>query len=280
MINVVIMASGEGSNALALIDQANKLTHVKVRLVIVDNPHSAILKSKINVPIVLIEKQKNQSRDSHEESVLKLLKRDDWIFLAGYRRLLSNQFVKQFKNKIVNIHPSLLPQYPGLHAYERAYHDKVLKHGATVHFVDSGIDTGAVIDTISFDGPFHGETIGDFIARGKQHEWELYRSVLMKLEQDLTLKPKLKVYFLTTKDEKIIQVFFIDGGDPSVLCDHLDQQLSTIPPDMDPMQQLVVRTFRPGVTDNTGMVVRELTGAHRAYSGLAWVQQNSSIPVD
>lgn len=68
------------------------------------------------------------------------------IVLAGYLEILSPEFVNQFQNRIINIHPSLLPDFPGLHSIERAYEAGIKKSGITVHFVDEGVDTGPIIE--------------------------------------------------------------------------------------------------------------------------------------
>lgn len=280
MIKIALMASGEGSNALALIDEAKKCHNVEISKLIVDNPQAKIAAQKLAIETIIVPRKRNESRSRHEERILANLDDIDWIFLAGYKRLLSKTILTQFPKRIVNIHPSLLPDFPGLHAYERAYEAKHPRCGATVHFVDEGMDTGAIIDQIKFLGAQAGETVGDFISRGKTNEWKLYRKVLRTLDSQGSLKAKCDVALLKTRDEKVMQLFFLSGGDASVLHDKIDQELVINPRKLDQSEKLMVRTFLPGVTDNTALSVRELCHAQSAHSALAWWDDGRSIPVE
>lgn len=150
---IAIFASGNGSNAMALIQSAKKLKNVKVELVLSDKKSAAVLgKAQAeNVKTYLIEK--TTDRAHHENEILNILREHqiDWIFLAGYMRLLSAHFLKEFsalhqgQARIVNIHPSLLPAYPGADSIARAFQDQVSESGVTLHYVDEGMDTGKII---------------------------------------------------------------------------------------------------------------------------------------
>ena len=280
MISIAVMASGEGSNALALIDESKKLLDVNISKIIVDNPNAAIINRAGNTPVIIEAKKKDESRSDHEKRILKHLGDVDWIFLAGYRRLLSRNFVNTFKRRIINIHPSLLPKYPGLNAYEQMFNSNDLRCGASVHFVDEGMDTGPIIAQTTYEPPRSNETLGDFVARGKTHEWQLYRQVIKELDKNKTLTIKRDAAFLITKDERIMQLFFLTGGDASVLNDPIDQELLINPREFNQTANLMVRTFLPGVTDNTALSVKELTNAQSAHSALAWWDDGRSIPVE
>lgn len=284
MIHIALMASGEGTNALALIDESMKLKNVLIRTLIVDRKSASITqklkKQYPQIKLEIIEKKKNESGKEHELRILETLTDIDWIFLAGYKRLLTTTLLQKFKRKIINIHPSLLPAYPGLHAYERAFSDKNGNNGITVHFVDEGMDTGPIIEQAAIEAPKTGETIGDFMSRGKVREWELYRSVLRTLDSKGSLKAKRDIAVLETRDEKIMQVFFIAGGEAKLLCDLVDQTLKINPRKFNQSQSLMVRTFLPGVTDNTALSVKELCSAQSVHSALAWWDDGDAIPVE
>lgn len=152
-VNVAIFASGTGSNAMALINKSKSLPEVEISFVLSDKASAAVLdKAKAEgVKTYLIEKK--QDKATHEKEILQVLKEHqvDWILLAGYMRLISADFLKTFASwhggasQIVNIHPSLLPAYPGVDSIVRAFNDKISETGITLHLVDEGMDTGAVL---------------------------------------------------------------------------------------------------------------------------------------
>lgn len=116
-----------------------------------DNPEGYILNraKKANIPTHIIDCHGYKSKFPKEEqaSLAKLLKSldVDLICLAGFMRLIGTALLSEFPNRILNIHPSLLPCYPGLHAWEQAINDQATESGCTVHYVDSGMDTGEII---------------------------------------------------------------------------------------------------------------------------------------
>lgn len=185
--NIAIFASGNGSNAIELIKHAKKLNFT-IACLICDNPHAGILKKEIPIPIHLIEKTK--SKKEHEREILKTLERYqvNWIFLAGYMRILSEDFIAKFTHKhpthahsrIINIHPSLLPKYQGLHAYERSFANNDQFGGITIHYVDAGIDTGEMILQGKFERK-NEDTITDYIKRGQELEHGLYPKILERV---------------------------------------------------------------------------------------------------
>ena len=280
MIRIALMASGEGSNALALIAEAKKCRNLEIVRIIVDRATAPMIAKKWDIPIEVIEKEKSETRNEHEKKILSRLKDIDWIFLAGYKRLLTKTLLSAFPQKIINIHPSLLPDFPGMNAYERAF---VLKHprcGASVHFVDEGIDSGAIIDQVQFSPPLAGEVLSDFSARGKSHEWKLYCQILRRLDKTGKLNIKRDVAMLVTQDEKVMQIFFLTGGDAALLYDRINQKMIINPRHLDQNKKLFVRTFLPGVTDNTASSVKELTRAQSAHTGLAWWEDETPPRVE
>lgn len=185
-----IMASGSGSNAENLILASRKLG-ANLSCLVCDQPSAGVLDrcKRMDVKTLVIEKL--SSKKSHEEAILQTLKAQEvnWLLLAGYMRLLSEDFLSNFYDpvkkrcQVVNIHPSLLPEYPGLNSYQRAFEDKVEKSGATVHFVDAGIDTGPVIEQAAFKRD-DGDDLASFTAKGLALEHKLYARVLEKILKD------------------------------------------------------------------------------------------------
>lgn len=142
-----IFISGTGSNMTALLEKQN-LAHVA--LIVSSNLNAYGLKraKRRSIPTVIFN-TKDAKRDgeiSNWKDLIETLKglNIDGIMLAGFMKILPQEFVQAFEGKIFNIHPSILPDYPGVNSIERAFADK--KHtGATVHLVDEGIDTGKVL---------------------------------------------------------------------------------------------------------------------------------------
>jgi len=150
IMEVAILASGRGSNFQSIIDASNRgeLPNANVKLLIVNNKEAyAIERAKNNnIPYYIVESE-NKKRTDFDLEMLEILNKNkiDIIVLAGFMRILSKQFVNKYKNKIINIHPSLLPLFPGAHAHRETIKAGVSESGCTVHFVDHGVDTGPVI---------------------------------------------------------------------------------------------------------------------------------------
>lgn len=145
-----ILLSGRGSNfeAIAANIEQRKLPGARIAVVISNRPDAAGLETarRRGLPTLAIL-SKGRSREEHDREVVGVLKeyQVDLICLAGYMRLLSPWFVRQFPQRILNIHPSLLPAFPGLEAQEQAFAYGVKVSGCTVHFVDEELDHGAII---------------------------------------------------------------------------------------------------------------------------------------
>src|SRR4029077_21131993 len=150
MKNLGILLSGRGSNFEA-IDQnvaAGKIPNARVAVVISNRPDAGGLEiAKCMGLEALIIPSKGKPREEHDREVVAVLQQHkvDLVCLAGYMRLLSPWFVQQFPRRILNIHPSLLPAFPGLKAQEQAFAYGVKVSGCTVHFVDEELDHGAII---------------------------------------------------------------------------------------------------------------------------------------
>lgn len=150
MINVGVLISGRGSNLQAIIDASEKgEIPVKIVVVISNNPEAYGLEraKKHNIPAVVIDHRKYQDKNIYELEIVKVLKeyQVDLVCLAGYMRIVGPVLLEHYQGRMMNIHPALLPSFPGLHAQRQALEHGVKISGATVHFVDEGCDTGPII---------------------------------------------------------------------------------------------------------------------------------------
>ena len=150
MHNLGILLSGRGSNFVAIADSidASRIADARIAVVIsnkADAPGIATARQRALHGVVI--PSKGRSRAEHDREVVATLQQHnvDLICLAGYMRLLSPWFVQQFPRRILNIHPSLLPAFPGLEAQEQAFAYGVKVAGCSVHFVDEELDHGAII---------------------------------------------------------------------------------------------------------------------------------------
>jgi len=150
MKNLGILLSGRGSNFVAIADSidAGRIPNARISIVISNRAEAPGLETARERGLnALFISSKGKPREQHDREVVSALGENkvDLICLAGYMRLLSPWFVQQFPQKILNIHPSLLPAFPGLEAQQQAFAYGVKITGCTVHFVDEELDHGAII---------------------------------------------------------------------------------------------------------------------------------------
>jgi phosphoribosylglycinamide formyltransferase 1 len=150
MRSLAILLSGRGSNFLAITDSiaAGRIPGAQISVVISNKPDApGIATARQRGLHALVIPSKGKPREQHDREVVAALKQHkaELICLAGYMRLLSPWFVQQFPRRILNIHPSLLPAFPGLEAQEQAFAYGVKVSGCTVHFVDEELDHGPII---------------------------------------------------------------------------------------------------------------------------------------
>lgn len=149
-MNLAVFASGSGSNFSAIV-KAIKQNKIKTKSVILvcDKPGAFVIKraQKAGVQVILVSRVDFVSRADFEKAVIQRLKiyKVDLIALAGFMRMLSPAFVRKYRSRILNIHPSLLPAFKGGHAIKNAFNSKASFTGVTVHFVDEKMDHGPVI---------------------------------------------------------------------------------------------------------------------------------------
>ncbi len=149
-MKIGILISGRGSNMVALVDavQSGEIPDSEIAVVISDRQDApGLTKAKERCVETVVIERRSRTREEHDSEIIaELLKKDvELVCLAGYMRLLSPGFIQAFHNKIVNIHPSLLPAFPGLEAQKQAFDHGVKVTGCTVHFVDENLDNGAII---------------------------------------------------------------------------------------------------------------------------------------
>lgn len=149
-INIAILASGNGSNFEAIAIAIKKgAINANLKLLVVDNEDAyvRVRAKKFNIPDEFINPKNFNSRVDFDKTIVKILKNEkiDLVVLAGFMRILSPYFIKNFKNRILNIHPALLPAFKGTNSIKRAYDYGCKIAGVTVHFVDESVDHGPII---------------------------------------------------------------------------------------------------------------------------------------
>jgi phosphoribosylglycinamide formyltransferase-1 len=179
---VVAFISGGGSNMLALAKACQAPDYpAEIVAVISDKPSAGGLdKAKaLGIPTQVFERKTFASKAEHEAAILDALHAlsPDIICLAGYMRIISGDFIKPFEGRILNIHPSLLPLFPGLHTHERALEAGVKVAGCTVHFVTEGMDEGPIIGQAVVP-ILNGDTADTLATRVLTVEHQLYPAAL------------------------------------------------------------------------------------------------------
>lgn len=149
-MNIAVFASGNGTNLQAIIDAASRgEIKAKVSLVVSDkNGAYALTRAKkAGIETFVLSPKDFKTREDYDKEVIKELKKRniDLVVLAGFMRLVSPYFVREYRNKILNIHPALLPAFKGTHAIKDAFDSGVKETGVTVHFVDEALDHGATL---------------------------------------------------------------------------------------------------------------------------------------
>lgn len=188
MKKIAVFASGNGSNFQAILDSIKRGDlHVELGLIVCDKPQAGVVeRAKVaGIPVFSFVPKEYESKVHFEREIIAALQSHqiDLIFLAGYMRLIGSTLLDAYTNKIVNIHPSLLPAFPGKDAIGQAFKAGVKITGITIHYVDSGMDTGPIIaqKAIEVGAGDNEKTIADKIHTA---EHELYPKVI----QDLILK--------------------------------------------------------------------------------------------
>lgn len=185
-----ILISGRGSNMGALIAAVRdgRVPGAEVALVISDQANAAgLARAKERGVETLVIERRGRSREDHDREIAKALRERQigLICLAGFMRLLSPEFIAAFRNRILNIHPSLLPDFPGLHPHQQALAAGVASSGCTVHYVDETLDGGPIIAQRTVP-VLPGDTEESLAARILEQEHQLYAEAVAKVIERLS----------------------------------------------------------------------------------------------
>jgi phosphoribosylglycinamide formyltransferase-1 len=154
-VRVAVLASGEGTNLQALLDRVHGRDGITVVAVASDRPTArALERARVaGVTTSVFELEQYEDRAARDRAIAAWLaeRGTELVVLAGYMQLLSPEFLRAFSGRVINVHPALLPAFPGLRAIEQALDYGVKVFGVTVHFVDEGVDTGPVILQRAFE---------------------------------------------------------------------------------------------------------------------------------
>ncbi len=177
-IRVVVLISGSGSNLQALIDgqQAGNLP-INIAAVISNRPdvYGLTRAAQANIPTLLLDHKAFDSREAFDQQLMRAI--DDYapdlVVLAGFMRILTPEFTQHYLGRMLNIHPSLLPKFQGLHTHQRALDAKETRHGVTVHFVTAELDGGP--SAIQASVPIlSGDDAGSLAKRVQRQEHNIY----------------------------------------------------------------------------------------------------------
>ena len=183
LYNIVVLISGKGTNLQALIDASHRSSYTISAVISNTAEAIGLNRAKISgIDTYVIEQESFDSKLEFEESLSTRISEINpkLIVLAGFMKVLSPQFVKLFRGKIINIHPSLLPEYPGLNTHQRVLEDKKKIHGMSVHLVTEDLDGGPVIAQDSVH-VLPDDTIESLAKRVLEREHIIYPKVVESL---------------------------------------------------------------------------------------------------
>jgi len=178
MKNIVILISGRGSNMEAVVRAAKaEQWPARIAAVISNKADAKGLEfaASHGIPTAVVSNKDYPSREAFDAALQEVIDgfSPDLVVLAGFMRILTPGFVAHYENRMLNIHPSLLPLFPGLHTHEQALASGAATHGATVHFVTAELDHGPLVDQVSVP-VLPGDTADVLAARVLEQEWILY----------------------------------------------------------------------------------------------------------
>jgi len=198
-VNITVLVSGGGTNLQAVIDgiENGSIQGAEIVLVISSNPNAYSLEraKKHNIKSIVIDKTNYPNREERAKAIIAALDKanTELIVLAGYMSILEPSLIEAYRGRIINIHPSLIPQYCGAGFYGKHVHEAVLaagavESGATVHYVDEGVDTGPII--LQEKVPvLEGDTAESLAARVLETEHKILREAVKKIASSI-LKDK------------------------------------------------------------------------------------------
>ncbi len=191
-MRIAVFASGNGSNFQAIAEAiASKQVDATLCFLFCDNPKAYVIEraKKMGIPFKVFSPKNYENRAAYESELLKQLEINavDLIVLAGYMRIIGPTVLTAYANRILNIHPSLLPYFPGRNSIQDAFEANEKETGVTVHFVDEGVDTGPIIaqEKVAI---LPEDTVDSLEARIHQVEHRLFPQVIQKVIEDKTIK--------------------------------------------------------------------------------------------
>ncbi len=203
---LAVLVSGNGSNLQSIIDSIN-IGEINANIsLVISNIETAFALTRAkqeNLNSAFLNHKNFSSRESFDQALSELLIKHevDLIVLAGFMRILSNSFIEKFKRKIINIHPSLLPKYPGLNTHEKVINNKDKFHGVTIHLVDEGLDSGPIIAQARFVATKYKDIDG-LITKVHSIEHKLYPMIIkMIVEGEINLNELNGKNFKCYEDE-------------------------------------------------------------------------------
>ena len=192
IFSIVVLISGNGSNLQAIIDAEKAGAPYHVAAVISNHADAFGLQraERANIPHHVLDHRQYPTRDDFDQALADLIDqyRPQLVVLAGFMRILSNAFVDRFANRLINIHPSLLPKYPGLHTHRRALAAGDHMHGVSIHYVTHELDGGPIIEQAALE-ILKTDTEASLQQRVHQLEHVLYPSVISTLAKKF-FRPK------------------------------------------------------------------------------------------
>ena len=203
---LAVLVSGNGSNLQSIIDSINiGEINANISLVIsnIETAFALTRAKKENLKSAFLNHKNFSSRESFDQALSELLIKHevDLIVLAGFMRILSNSFIEKFNKKIINIHPSLLPKYPGLKTHEKVMNNKDKYHGVTIHLVDEGLDSGPIIAQAKFATTKYKD-INSLITKVQSIEHKLYPLIIkMIVRGEINLNELNRKNFKCYEDE-------------------------------------------------------------------------------
>ncbi|WP_429970601.1 phosphoribosylglycinamide formyltransferase [Fructilactobacillus sp. Tb1] len=182
---LAIMASGTGSNFLAIMEKITQENWpIEITRLVVDHADANVINyaNQFNVPVLVVDY--HDGKKETEAKIIRQLQADkvSGIVLAGYMRILSAEFISHYPNRILNIHPALLPSFPGRHGIQDAYDYGVKVTGVTIHFVDATVDGGQIVAQSPVD-IYDNETVEHLEPRIHEVEHRLYPTTIQNLVQ-------------------------------------------------------------------------------------------------
>lgn len=185
MKKIAVFASGFGSNFQAIIEAVqNNTLNAEIALLVSDKPGCKAIEraNEQHIPVFAFSAKDYANKEAYETVILQELQQRevDFIILAGYMRYIGQVLLNSFPMKIINLHPALLPSFPGAHGIADAFQHGVKVFGITIHFVDEGVDTGKIIDQFAFHAN-DGSTLEDVERQIHQLEHTYYPTTINKV---------------------------------------------------------------------------------------------------